>query len=724
MANRQSVPKIDYKKMFSVLPERYIVFAVDDPLFTILEENEAHAKVAMRRPQDVVGKPLLEAFPDVSDKYIETGVSDLVESLRRVIKTKQPDIMPHLKYDIPAKDGTFAQKYWSVQHHPVLDTKGDVVQIYQITKDITDEIETSRKLRETEQQLERALNVGKICTWNWDILAGRVFGDSNLAELFGCSEEDVRNGLTIEVFLESIHPDDQKMIRDKVENTLKDNVPYEAEYRTINRNGDIRWVIARGKLMRNDQGEPVAFPGAIIDITDRKITEKNLSYLVRASTVLASSLDYTKTLQEAARLAVPEIADWCTVDLVAEDGCLQQVALAHKEPEKVQWAKELRKRQGDRNISEEGGVPQVVRTGKPLLYSHIPDEMLVQSARDEEELQLLRSVGMSAAIIVPLKVKGKTIGAMTLISAEMMRHYTDADLQVAQEVAARAGLAVANATAYERSQKELAERKRLQKELSSLNDKLETRVKARTRQLEKTNLNLQQSNRELENFAYVASHDLQEPLRKIQAFGNLLEEEYGETLGEGQDYLRRMRGAAERMSALINDLLAFSRVTTKKEPLRRVNLNEIVSGVMGDLEDLVRRSDGNVVVSSLPEIVADATQMRQLFQNLIGNALKFRKKDIPPVVKVSAKEIDGGKIEIHVEDNGVGFDEQYLDKIFAVFQRLNGRDEYEGTGIGLAVCRKIAERHGGDITAKSSPGNGATFIVTLLNQQHKEGEKL
>jgi signal transduction histidine kinase len=255
-----------------------------------------------------------------------------------------------------------------------------------------------------------------------------------------------------------------------------------------------------------------------------------------------------------------------------------------------------------------------------------------------------------------------------------------------------------------------------------MQETLETLVDQRTEALRRANTELQRSNQELQDFAYVASHDLQEPLRKIQAFGNLLEEEYGDVLGDGKTYLHRMRNAAGRMRILIEDLLAFSRVTTNAQPLSPVNLNEIVQQIIDDLEDRLQTTHGIIEVKDLPTIEADPQQMYQMLQNLITNALKFHRPDAPPIVKVSAviqthaaalQEMQEQQCQVIVEDNGIGFDEKYLDRIFTIFQRLHGKGEYEGTGIGLAVVRKIVERHNGTIAARSTPGNGATFIVTL-----------
>ncbi|HEV2435985.1 MAG TPA: PAS domain-containing protein [Verrucomicrobiae bacterium] len=243
---------------------------------------------------------------------------------------------------------------------------------------------------------------------------------------------------------------------------------------------------------------------------------------------------------------------------------------------------------------------------------------------------------------------------------------------------------------------------------------------------------LERSNRELQDFAYVASHDLQEPLRKIVVFGERLKDQEGEKLdAQSRDYLERMQKAASRMQTLINDLLTFSRVTTKARPFAQVDLAQVARDVINDLEGRIELVGGRVEVGTLPLIDAEGLQMRQLFQNLIGNALKFRRPDVSPVVKVGAQIITGPSLEggttvarrlcrLTVSDNGIGFDEKYLDRIFNVFQRLHSRNEYEGTGMGLAIARKIVLFHHGEITAKSKPGEGTTFIVTLPVTHPKE----
>ena len=272
---------------------------------------------------------------------------------------------------------------------------------------------------------------------------------------------------------------------------------------------------------------------------------------------------------------------------------------------------------------------------------------------------------------------------------------------------------------------DITERKEAELQLGALNATLEAQVIQRTEALNQANLELQRSNNELQEFAYVASHDLQEPLRKIQAFGNLLQEEYGDVVGEGKMYIERMRSAAARMRVLIDDLLAFSRVTTKAQPFVAVDLNAVAQQVIDDLDPRLESTHGTIELGELPTIKADPQQMYQMLQNLLSNAVKFHKPDRSPLVKVSCEllpasadpDAEGAQSGAHcilsIEDNGIGFDEKYTDRIFTVFQRLHGKEKYEGTGIGLAVVRKIVERHGGMIVAYSSPGEGATFLVTL-----------
>jgi len=232
---------------------------------------------------------------------------------------------------------------------------------------------------------------------------------------------------------------------------------------------------------------------------------------------------------------------------------------------------------------------------------------------------------------------------------------------------------------------------------------------------------LKQSNQELEQFAFIASHDLQEPLRKIEVFGDLLRTGSTGLDEEQRDHLSRMRQAAARMRRMITDLLELSRVNTQPQAFERVNLSEVAAEAVNDLEILMQGIGGQVEIGDLPGIEADPSQMRRLFQNLIGNALKYHKPDGLPYVRVYTEKVAPGFIEIRVKDNGIGFDESQVERIFQPFQRLVGKSEYEGSGMGLAICRKIVERHHGSITARSTPGEGSEFFVTFPLKQPAGG---
>ncbi|MGZ3839397.1 MAG: hybrid sensor histidine kinase/response regulator [Flavisolibacter sp.] len=275
---------------------------------------------------------------------------------------------------------------------------------------------------------------------------------------------------------------------------------------------------------------------------------------------------------------------------------------------------------------------------------------------------------------------------------------------------------------------EIETRKQAQKALEGMNLLLEEKVDERTQELREMNKNLEISNMELQQYASLASHDLQEPLRKIVTFSNIVREKCLKNNEEANQYLTKVINATERMRTLINDLLNYSKLSITS-PFIPADLNKIIAETLADLELSVKERKATVKVGHFPLIEAIPGQMRQVFQNIISNALKFSRKDIRPIIRIWGERVaerafdaipdaSGAFLRIGVEDNGIGFNEEYLDKIFTIFQRLHGRSEYEGTGIGLAIVKKIIEKHEGIVTASSREGRGTTFTLVLPIKQN------
>jgi two-component system, LuxR family, sensor kinase FixL len=334
-------------------------------------------------------------------------------------------------------------------------------------------------------------------------------------------------------------------------------------------------------------------------------------------------------------------------------------------------------------------------TGKPILGNNKAEMLWMEGFREDkvEEWPLTRSIRSGEVLLEKEISFRRSDGTRAIMSANSAPVYDEQHRIIAGVITFH----------------DITARKEMENELRKSRHELEVRVKERTAELER-------KNKELQDFAFIASHDLHEPLRKIQTFGDLLVRKFERFPDElARDYISRMQEASARMELLLDSLLSYSRLTSKVQTYSRVALTEAVQDALSNLEIRIKETGGSIDVAPLPTLEVDSSQISQVFQNLIGNALKFHRHAEQPRIRIYSRLLNSGSgtQEICVEDNGIGFDEKYLDRIFTPFQRLHGRNEYNGAGMGLAICKKIVERHGGTITAKSAEGKGSTFIFTL-----------
>lgn len=587
-------------------------------------------------------------------------------------------------------------------------------------------LEASKTMEELQQQTERAqlseerlriaLEAAQMSTWDWDIPSGKVTHSVTTETIYGLEPGSFQG--TIESFFSSIHPDDREFVTQAIRCTLEEGAIYDLDFRIVRSDGDVRWVASKGQVYykttniasdlslsnnsseekpRKDNCLAVRMTGINLDITERKQVQEELQRQNLRSHLFAEvtlKIRQSLQIQEILQNTVTEVqrilnCDRVLIFKIGSNG-FGKIVTEAVNPNITSVL--------GRNIKEDYFETEYLhRYSQGRIYT-IAD---VKTADIPTCLvEFMQAFEVKAKLAVPILLKAEFWGLLVAHQCDVPRQWSNFEIELLGQISDQIGIAL--------SQAQLLEQETHQRQ------------------------ELARSNAELQQFASVASHDLQEPLRKIQTFGNRLKDKYGEVLtAQGLDYLERMQNAAQRMQVLIDDLLILSRVTTKAQPFTPVHLTQVAQEVLSDLEVLIQQTGGCVTLSELPIIDADPIQMRQLLQNLIGNALKFHRQDQQQVVKIYSQKIEhleniptGGSPEadwcqIIVEDNGIGFDEKYLDRIFNVFQRLHSRSEYEGTGMGLAICRKIAERHGGSITGESTLGQKAKFIVTLPIKQRR-----
>jgi signal transduction histidine kinase len=409
---------------------------------------------------------------------------------------------------------------------------------------------------------------------------------------------------------------------------------------------------------------------------------RRLAVLAEASQLLDASLDYEATLQEVARVAASTLADWCIVHLLEPDGSIRWLAVAHGDPDKEALARELHSRY-PASLNTRAGVGRVLSTGKPEIYAHIPEADRMARARDPEHLRLLRALGSRSSMLVPLAVRGRMLGALSLISTRPDRHYSATDLVIAEELARRCAHAVDNARLHQEAQ---------------------TALRARDR------------------FVAVASHELRTPIARVKGYAEMLQTAHADgTLAEDvlERGLRRIEDAADRLAALVRDLLDVSRMNSGTLPLRPRELDvvELLREVVSRCQEQITPGGHALLdfVGAPPAVAGDPERLEQVFQNLLDNAVKYSPEGAELRVRVQSK---ARGVLIEIQDRGIGLPSDAAERIFEPFGRAANAQErqIQGLGLGLYICRNIVEQHRGRIWAKSDGEGHGTLMTVWLPQ--------
>ncbi|HVF43984.1 MAG TPA: PAS domain S-box protein [Pyrinomonadaceae bacterium] len=560
---------------------------------------------------------------------------------------------------------------------------GAPVAVEGIARDVTERKRAEAELRRSKQQLEIILQgvaesiiaqdaEGRIVYANH--MAARTLGFSSADELLEVPSKELMK--RYEIFDEGGEPFPVERMPARV--ALRDGVSAWAVMRYRFRGtGDERWSSVKATPVF-DEGGRVRFAISIFqDVTERRRAEEAQKFLAEAGGAIASSLDYEATLASVARMAVPVLADWCSVDVLEEDGTLKRLAVTHVDPKKIEWAYELQERYPP-DMSAAQGVPQVLRTGKSELYPLITDEMLVAGAIDEEHLKIMREIGFTSAILAPLVAQGRTLGVITFISAESGRRYGREDLALAENLAHRAGIAVDNARLYRKAQ---------------------------------------EANRLKDEFLATVSHELRTPLTAILGWASMLRKTEFDR-ATAQNALETIERNARAQSQIIEDLLDVSRIVTGKLRLD-VRQVEPVSFIDAAVESVRPAAEAKgvrlskILDTGPTALSGDPARLQQIIWNLLSNAIKFTPKGGRVEIRLARV---GSSLEINVSDTGAGVKPEFLPYVFDRFRQADSSTtrRHGGLGLGLAIVRHLVELHGGTVRAESAgEGGGSTFTVTL-----------
>ena len=634
--------------------------------------NQAFIDV-IGKGQDITKKKLSEVIPELQNQEslkILGDVFDTGKSFQRF--ESQVNLL---------RNGVMTSNYYNITYTPLFNSEGEVYAILDIGIDVTDAVLARQKLEESELFAHSIINnspVAKLVFTGYEMIIRTV--NENMLAMLGKDSSIIGKP-----FMAAVPELLETPLMNRLRQVLQTGISYNQPEEKIDlvHNGEIYsgYYNYNYKALQNTAGENYGVLVTAIEVTAQVNARQKIEeaeQILRDAVELAELATWSIDPKSGEIGYGSRMKEWIGVLEDDRDFDMGVSYIPEKDRERIRLALLEAFRSGSDGIYEEQHLVENVLTGQRR-YIHAKAKTFFDAHGN------------------PYKMIG-----------------TAQDITQQREV---------QNTLEQLVQQRTEELETMNEELAAINEE----YMATNEDLAQSNHLLIQSNQSLQQFAYVASHDLQEPLRKIQSFGNLLFNRYSEGLGEGVNLILRMQAAAARMSGLIEDLLAFSRVSNQRDVTESLSLSDIVQNVLSDLEVTIQDTEAVITIEKLPVIMGDESQLGQLFQNLLTNALKFRQKDQAPVITVNCRVVSFNELpatvkpaqisqlyyQIDVIDNGIGFEQKYSERIFQLFQRLHGRSEFAGTGIGLSICERVAANHGGAITALSEPAAGSTFSIYL-----------
>jgi len=635
--------EVAFRKLVMQSPIAMAIFRGKDHIIE-MANNTMMNVIWQKTPQETIGKPILEVFPELAEQKYPELLDEVVNNAKIITENESVAYI-----DI---EGKLEKFYLDYQYTPLFESNGEISGVMITVNNVTDKVEARKKVEDTEERARLAAEIAEIVTWDLNIPTQELIYSENLPLLFGREKNEK---VTRPDILSQIHPDDLPILEKAYSVALNTSI-YKYESRIIKPDNSISWIKAHGKIFFDENGYPAKMIGTIIDITDEKNTHQILMKSEEKFRLLADSMpQHIWTGDSVGNLSY------------FNQSVFRYSGVSLEEIEKNGWLQIVHPDDREENIK---AWVEAIITGNDFLFEH-----RFRRYDGEYRWQLSRAI--------PQKDEEGNI---------QMWVGTSTDIQ----------------------------------DQKNFTDKLEKEVHERTAELELKNKDLINMNIELQSFAYISSHDLQEPLRKIQTFASRLSDLDEQNISaKAKTYLDRIEVSAKRMQTLIQDLLTYSRTNSADRVFVKVSLDEIAEEVISDFSERIEESNAVINLNELGEATVIPFQFRQLLHNLIGNALKFHKKNENPYVEIKANRIRGYETRIPVDypdkiyyhltisDNGIGFEDEFKERIFEVFQRLNTESEFSGTGIGLAIVKKIVENHKGIIRAHSEKGKGATFEIYL-----------